>query len=78
MPAVLEEAAGPAALDVPNWPRWVDRNFSFSYPRGLKEVQDLNYGKPPLPRAGAGKCLTNGRTTQLDMLVPCREATHLR
>ncbi|KAL4433233.1 hypothetical protein ABPG77_003281 [Micractinium sp. CCAP 211/92] len=25
---------------------WVDRNFSFSYPKGLYEVQDLTYAAP--------------------------------
>lgn len=53
--AEAEAVVVPPVLDVISWPQWVDRNFSFSYPPGFKEVQDLSYAAPPRPRAGTGK-----------------------
>lgn len=52
-PPPTEAVASPPALDVVSWPQWVDRNFSFSYPPGFKEVADLSYAMPPKPTSGS-------------------------
>lgn len=57
-PAPAAVAAANIDLDVANWPRWVDRTFSFSYPPGLIEVLDLSYAAPPR-RAGADSMTEN-------------------
>lgn len=42
-----------AALDVVSWPQWIDRNFSFAYPPGLREAP-ASALEQPLPRGAAG------------------------
>ncbi len=51
--AVAGGAPAPEALDVVSWPQWVDRNFSFAYPPGLREAPSSAF-EQPLPRNAAG------------------------
>lgn len=51
--AVAGGAPTPEALDVVSWPQWVDRNFSFAYPPGLREAPSSAF-EQPLPRNAAG------------------------
>ena len=72
--AVAGGAAASEALDVVSWPQWVDRNFSFAYPPGLREAPSSAF-EQPLPRNAAGGGLMgrdgHGRRHRLAPIPTC-------
>ncbi|KAI7837937.1 hypothetical protein COHA_008243 [Chlorella ohadii] len=82
--ALAGGAPTPEALDVVSWPQWVDRNFSFAYPPGLREAPSSAF-EQPLPRNAADqpgenplKAAVRSEDGQQRIDVVVRQATALK